>query len=272
VYPLCQFGYTHEDRKYLEGWISHEYLSVEGMSQLGEQFRLQRSMILHSFLKDEIVFAIKSAISAKAQRQSNQKHEHSDGFDAGWILCGPPHVRRFFRFQGSSDPNIDGESGNIGGYLAKINESVFKSKAFGRWLTTVTAQQVRLRSEIIRRFRPGLDYTVALPYSRHCDDKFSLTLSFVDDFETASKALWSSGDVGGYMCHMSPTEDQLATVAEVYTTEDDASVLSVDASFNTLSIVECAGGGYDFVKFLSASAPSDRWDISLNMSSKSTHT
>ena len=67
---------------------------------------------------------------------------------------------------------------------------------------------------------------------------------------------------------MTPCEERNAAVAEVYEAEDDASVLSVDPSFNTLSITDCAGGGYDFVKFISTSAPSDSWDISLNMSSK----
>jgi len=268
VSQFHQLGYSPDDRKYLEAWINHEYLSSEGMIQLEERFRQQRSMILHSFLKDDVVHAIKSAILSERQKRASLRHSHSDGFDAGWVLCGPPHVRRFFRFQGSSGTNTQGESADLGNYLTKISEYLFKSKAFGHWLTKVVTRQVGLGEGTIRRFRSGLDYTVALPYSRHYDNQISLTLCFVDDFDIASKHLWSSGDVGGYTCHMTPCEERNAAVAEVYEAEDDASVLSVDPSFNTLSIIDCAGGGYDFVKFLSTSAPSDRWDISLNMSSK----
>lgn len=221
-------------------------------------------MVLHSFLTDAIANRIMTYITSQARIDSVSRKNSRDRFDDGWILCGPPHIRRFFRFQGSD--SVSNNNHDCGQVLDEINSMVLKSDAFGRWLKKITGHSLHVKNEIIRHFRSGQDYTVALPCSTQNEGQVCLTLCFVDDFSLDKKRKWSDGDVGGYACYMKPAGEQITTAADVYKSEDDGSVVSIDASFNTLSILAHVDGGCDFVKFISKSAPSDRWDISLNMS------
>jgi hypothetical protein len=98
-----------------------------------------------------------------------------------WRLVGPAHKQRFLEYDGPDTDNCGdgvvasamststtedrdfGSTGvTTGGGLRHLRYALLQSAAFGRWLGYVTClgapRGVRGR---IRRFRPGLDYTVA---------------------------------------------------------------------------------------------------------------
>ena len=54
-----------------------------------------------------------------------------------------------------------------------------------------------------------------------------------------------------------------------YDEDDDTQLLSVSASFNTLSLVYRDPGTMKFVKYVGSGAPSSRWDIALEYDVKS---
>jgi hypothetical protein len=71
--------------------------------------------------------------------------------------------------------------------------------------------------------------------------RLDATLAFVADGEEDAKALWQSGDVGGFECYLSADEaGEAAGAADVYRADLDAEdddLLSVSAAANTLSLV-----------------------------------
>jgi hypothetical protein len=92
-----------------------------------------------------------------------------------------------------------------------------------------------------------------------------MILCFVDDFDVQKKQIWSDGEVGGYVCHLkSASFNDAKTPAEVYKNEDEEKVVSIDAAFNTLSLIKQEYKDFNFVKFISKAAPSCRWDIVID--------
>lgn len=73
----------------------------------------------------------------------------------GWVPTGAPHKQHFLRYEGEP------QKGAVGGELKALQEELFKSAAFVRWMEKVTSLTPKGVRSVIRRFRPGLDYTVA---------------------------------------------------------------------------------------------------------------
>jgi|TARA_A100001234_G_scaffold211844_1_gene212845 Oxoglutarate and iron-dependent oxygenase degradation C-term. len=132
-------------------------------------------------------------------------------------------------------------------------------------MASVIGAHLRVTQGQVRCFRPGLDYTLAIQNPTSASEKFSLNLCFVNDFGNDDEKSWSSGDVGGYLCHMKTKPfEKMSTPAEVYTEENEEKVSSVDATFNTLTIIKEDENIVNFIKYISKSAPSCRWDIISN--------
>ena len=75
---------------------------------------------------------------------------------------------------------------------------------------------------------------------------------------------WEGGDVGGFECYIeADDETQENEAADEYNEDDDTQLLSVSASNNTLSLVYRDPGTMRFVKYVGSSAPSSRYDISM---------
>lgn len=97
--------------------------------------------------------------------------------------------------------------------------------------------------------------------------------------------MWESGDIGGFECYIEADIDDddddddggndggtnadpkpppgSSGPADEYNEEDDTELLSVSASNNTLSLVYRDPGTMRFVKYVSSSAPSSRYDICM---------
>ncbi len=274
-------------------------------------------MKLRRFLNDEWSGAIARSSSTEDRRDKVGNGRPALDYRAGlagddgdgWRVVGPAHKQRFLECGAGSGDDDDRDDGGdaddgpgpttprtTGEGLRRLRRSVFRSGAFGRWLGRVTSlgapsgQRGR-----VRRFRPGLDYTVAHHGILTRRPVLDATLCFCAgdgeqcafDGETGDllgsddDALWESGDVGGFECYIAADEgggsgggeggggedggvgaDGGPADAE-YDEEDDTKLLSVSASNNTLSIVYRDPGTMRFVKYVGAGAPSSRWDIAM---------
>jgi len=67
----------------------------------------------------------------------------------------------------------------------------------------------------VRRFRPGLDYTIAHFGVLSDRPQLDATLCFVDDGGEESRAAWASDDLGGFQCYILADEEANAA-AETY--------------------------------------------------------
>lgn len=107
---------------------------------------------------------------------------------------GPTHLQRYLRFAA--------EGGCAAGReLAALRDHVFASDAFGALLAKLTGHRVSGGRAEARRFRAGLDYTLA-HYGGMCEEtRLDASLAFVAQ-EGEAADLWESGDVGGFECYV----------------------------------------------------------------------
>jgi len=255
--------FSEKDRRYLEEWINSEYLDPVGIAHMRQQYLTEGSMLLKEFLTSKATLEAKRWLTHEPKEYDFDELCQKRDTDYSLALCGPPHMRRFVRYKHEAGRLYDVK--DLPGFLYDIRTRVFNSESFGRWLTEIIGCGLDITDEQIRCFRPGLDYTVAVQQPTVGQNRTSMTLCFVNDFDVQKRQIWSDGDVGGYVCHLkSGPSDDTKTPAEVYQNEDEEKVISIGAAFNTLSLIKREARDFEFVKFLSKAAPSCRWDIVID--------
>lgn len=263
---------TDQDRQYLSRYVNETYLQEEVWPKIREQFKKDGSTQLQMFLKPELASQLLSlalADDARDQLGRGQRPRHSVGVGSGWQHGGPPHKQRYLRYQAASSdvPVTDGAvaSMSCGQMMDTLKQDLFCSAAFARLLKEFTTITLLGQQSEVRRFRPGLDYTVAHYGVLTKDPRLDCVLCVVDDGSQDSKEAWDSGEVGGFEAYLLAEEDKAgATDEEVYRQDtDESGVLNVSAAHNSLNLVLRDEGLMKFVKYVSFLAPSSRWDIAV---------
>jgi hypothetical protein len=189
--------------------------------------------------------------------------DYAVGVRNGWTEVGPAHKRRYLSFVKPKKGSVD----SVGELLQGVRNGLLRSSAFARYVAKITTLQVTGFRDEIRRFRPGLDYSVAHYGGMSVIPRLDATLCFVDDQGDDLADSWESGDVGGFECYIEAEgeEGESAEAAEVYrsNTKDDGDLLSVSAASNVISLVMRDQGIMRFIKYVSYGAPGSRWDISM---------
>ncbi|CAM9290298.1 unnamed protein product [Discosporangium mesarthrocarpum] len=236
----------------LSNWVNNEYLSPSMVEQCAEAFRENGSTLqLHRFLKLDFSPLHRCAQGDVAKKivEAVRASDHSDGlgymeasdFEAGvrggWRKCGPPHQQRMLRLSqeppGQTDEEKDDE---VGVLMREIRDKLFHTRAFKSLLEGIVGAAIAGCRCQVRRFRPGLDYTLATPEApwewkgaskEGATDKGScgntgaaggqsrvgvrlmvldVILCFVDDHEPYKEAAWRQDEVGGYVTYLGGDE------------------------------------------------------------------
>ncbi|CAM9440280.1 unnamed protein product [Chrysoparadoxa australica] len=279
--------------KALRCWVNESYLDPAMVEQVRHKFLENGSTVmLHNFLNEATAARVLKAVQ-ETDRRDNLGYQEAAPFDVGvrggWNAVGPPHRRRLLRLGPGSKCSDDDE---VGGVLRELREELFKSAAFAALLGAMTGVKVMGNRVQARRFRPGLDYTLATPQPWEVEgagdaeskEELSLldaVLCFVDDSEGAKAAAWQQDEVGGYQTYLGGDENDTgggddeeieggdqqeqanpSSDAAVYKADEAGSLLSVSASFNALSlVVRDDEEVLSFVKYVSAAAPGSRFDL-----------
>ncbi|KAG0673183.1 hypothetical protein C6P40_002974 [Pichia californica] len=163
--------------------------------------------------------------------------------------------------------------------------SMFKSKAFRKWLTRITELKLVKDNVLIRRFRPGQDFILATKNTDDEDDD-SNGDELMDGLLEGTMSLtpshgWESGEWGGYeLCLVDDDEishdhdhddnstkpDELnEDEAAIYRTADkDSVVYEGQACWNRFTLMYRDPSVMKFVKYVSYEAPGCRWDINCS--------
>lgn len=249
-----------EDKKYLSKYLQEEYLTEDSMNEIQKKFESDSSVQLRHFLKAKWVPKMEPQKVSSAYDDAYYKF----GISAEWQLRGPAHKQRFLDYQTETLSAKDSQG--VGSLMHHVKTKLFESEQIARYLKRVTSlgKPIGIRNSQIRRFRPGLDYTVAHYGLLLEKPVLDATMCFVYD-EDDDKDAWESGDVGGFECYIEADdeEEQEAGPADEYNEDDDTALLSVSASNNTLSLVYRDPGTMRFVKYVGSSAPSSRYDICM---------
>lgn len=287
--------------KYLKTYISERYLSSDYISNLHKKFVDQSSLQLEDFLNQDKAGILKKLI--KQQELERDCPYLAKDVDAPWKTASPPHKWKYLYIDGKSHskhqsaeevlktlnsdelPNFnlikESMQAERETYETEIElidlASFFKSTIFKKYLAIVTALCPLSEQILIRRFRPGSDFTLATKTQlneliKECPGVLDSTLEATLCLTPSDG--WSSGEVGGYELYM--LDDEAAEPVGNYTEADikDASVYRTDdavgsvlmnntPTWNTLTLVLRDESVLEFVKYVSSQAKSSRWDLKM---------
>jgi prolyl 3-hydroxylase /prolyl 3,4-dihydroxylase len=290
------------DLETLAPWVNPAYLKPGAWAAVRARFEADGSVQLHRFLRADVAARVCSLIKAADADDGlggwRLPADPAVGQRGGWAVRGPPHKQRFLVWEGdAADPasllqqggDGDGDATNdadpaatAGAALAAIQTNLFQSPAFARLLRAcTTVAMLGVAPEGPRRFRAGLDYTVAHFGAITAAPRLDAVLCFVDDEGEGDgdTCPWAAGDVGGFEAYLLADEDEdgdkggkaggssasaSAAAAAVYRAADaDAGVINAPASPNCLNLTLRDDGLMRFVKYVSAGAPGSRWDVAV---------
>lgn len=272
---------SDDDKAYLAKYVQSTYLKPESIKEIRSRFEEESSVQLREFLNEEWAEKMSKLLVREDKEDHKSIHDpeyYNQGIKDGWVLIGPAHKQRFLEYQsGPSDRNGASTTGSL---MEKLRTELLQSPQFRRFLAVLTQLgEPTGYCGTIRRFRRGLDYTVAHHGLLMDDSVLDATLCFVagrgKDVQTdleqedsseihEADVQWQSGDYGGFECYIAADEEDGPTVAaDEYNEDDDTELLSVSASNNTLNIVFRDQGTMRFVKYVGSKAPSSRYDIAM---------
>ncbi|OZJ02312.1 hypothetical protein BZG36_04451 [Bifiguratus adelaidae] len=241
-------GLTEEDLHALGEFLNPKYLDFATLRQISETFVDQSSIQIEDFLNktvyDEVVKATLEADKEDGFLEVKLP-AHDTGIRGDWHICGPPHRQRFMELIASGVTTGPESASPVSQDLtsalfSSFQRALFNTQAFRNWLSLVTQCTLRAYRGRARRFRPGLDYTLATSNTRG-QVLLDVTLCLATngkiqkDNGKATKELWSSDEAGGYECYMAPHDEE--EDAAVYKSGgDDGALLTASAGSNVLTM------------------------------------
>lgn len=312
VTPVSAISDEHQLSKheldYLTQYISSDYLSNEGINKLQQRFLDDSALQIEFFLNDSKSELLKNLIK-KNELEKDCPYAAKD-VKSPWKTAIPPHKWRYLYIDGKSHENFQNEAD----ILANLNREelpnfellkqtldkteseteaelidlveFFKSTIFKKYLALLTSLCPLSEQVLIRRFRPGEDFTLATKCQ--LNELLKNVNGFVDSVLEGTLCLtpfdgWESGEVGGYELYMADNDeeeeeenktqlDRDVEDAAVYRADDngDSVLINSSASWNTFNLVLRDESVLEFVKYVSWSAKSSRWDIKMQWDVKST--
>ena len=264
-----------KDLVFLSSFINDTYLKPASIREIRQRFEEESSVQLRHFFNDKWENEVKTRLMKEDGDQSVGRGEPSLNYSIGISddckIVGPAHKQRYLEYVGISKAS----GGSCGAILSHLKNELFQSPQFGRLLKHYSSLGMPLGYKgNVRRFRPGLDYTIAHYGILTKQPVLDATMCFVcgsgkqslgEEGDDEDDILWQSDDTGGFECYISADDDEAHSeeAADEYDEEDDTKLLSVSASNNTLSLVYRDPGTMKFVKYVGSGAPSSRWDICL---------
>lgn len=181
--PLPGSQMTQDDVNFLRHFINPAYLAPKTQEQLFEKFGDESHILLSEIFNSKVSAALEIGLKklddeAGLRWWTKGKGEEgitipsqNAGVNSEWELVGPPHRQRYVSLRASKAPTPSATNPSVSlplplespaELLDLIRSTVLPSPAFRHFLANIT-QLVPLshRPFEARRFRPGLDYTLA---------------------------------------------------------------------------------------------------------------
>mmetsp|Transcript_11877 Transcript_11877/g.21706 ORF Transcript_11877/g.21706 Transcript_11877/m.21706 type:complete len:599 (+) Transcript_11877:79-1875(+) len=269
--------YSEKEEGKLSSYITHEYLEASNLSRIAKQFADESQVVLSSFLRPEslqpILEALASADDADGcihQGAPSGPPNYTAGVSADWKIVGPPHLRRHLALTGLEGTVASaGEAGDLASRLRALVGGLFSTSEFRSWLHAATQVEPLGETTVqVRRFRPGMDYTVAVrpEQTLPTDASLDVVLTLVGDTSADAIKKWESEEVGGFESYIAADEEETTEVQETYRAADnDGPLINLAVAPNTLAMVLRDAQTLRFTKYVGHDAPSSRLDVSLSV-------
>ena len=281
---------TAVERDQLLQYLNPEYLRPAVLQALRRRFAEECSVQLHDFLNPaRVAWPLLEQLIDADRRQATEPSATASATGA-WHTVGPPHMRRYLQLNAAAvggSPSAAPREHTLAALRAWMGSPALMHYIERMTGVDVTHGGLVAGRGVVRRFRPGLDYTLATRHGMVSDGEPSVvdvTLCLVDDRGDEQHAAWQSQELGGYECYMDAgggdggdpavyrSGTQTPAERKVSADEDDESddneagdgtLLVVAPAHNTLSIVLRDEQVMRFIKYVSAAAPGSRWDIAM---------
>ncbi|KAH6898650.1 Oxoglutarate and iron-dependent oxygenase degradation C-term-domain-containing protein [Thelonectria olida] len=292
-------GFDEADLEFLLKYIAPNYLTPDVLEQISEHFEENSSITLPDILSKKFSKKLKAFVEAEEKKPALEDTAVIEKTTA-WRVAKPPHKYRYL-YQQPSGPDQSHPSQKESP-ITELLDVFLPSRQFRQWLQMATDCTIESADLLARRFRRGLDYTLATGHEGKA--RLEVNLGFTptpgwgdegddddeeedEDAETAQngkangknkgkgkgKAVATKEDVkqnpkeaeevGGHEVYMAGDGDADEDAAIYKTSGDDDNILFFQAAaWNKMTIVLRDSDTLKFVKYISESAKGDRWDIS----------
>lgn len=285
--------FEESDIEFLLKYLAPTYLTPDTLEQAQEHFEENSSITLPNILGKKFIARLKEYVTKKEAENQPVESEKIEK-QTGWKVAKPPHKHRFLYLQpGQSDKEQDSP-------IKELIEEFLPSPQFRAWLSMATNSTIKSHDLLARRFRRGLDYTLATGHEGkprlELNMGFTPTPGWGDDDEeeqedteaeqngngkkSKSKSKGKGKgkgkgpapakeqekeepiEVGGHEVYMAGDDEDDEDAAIYKSSGDEDNILFFQAAaWNKLTIVLRDSGTLRFVKYVSQKAKGDRWDI-----------
>ena len=164
---------SKDDIAFLSKYLNPIYLQERTLKALAARFAEESSCELHSLLREDLADALEvglreqdKADALDASREGRiPPHTSGIGANSPWDVRGPPHKARFCVLRDAISALHEGSSETPSQKASRIlhdlQNALFPSPAFRAWLARASSLLPLAYNVLARRFRPGLDYTLA---------------------------------------------------------------------------------------------------------------
>ena len=161
--PYPDLSLRTEHISYLSKFLNPVYLQTRTMKALMARFVEESNIELHHFLSASLALKLEPGLR-EADQTDGLNYEarqgrippHNAGVSGAWSPRSPPHKWRYCTLEKRAE--LQRESDTI---LRQLQDEFFPSEAFRAWVSAMTNLLPLSYAVEARRFRPGLDYTLA---------------------------------------------------------------------------------------------------------------
>ncbi|KZF23690.1 hypothetical protein L228DRAFT_122460 [Xylona heveae TC161] len=157
---------TEKELDFLLKFLAPTYLTPDTLEELSELFAEESSLRLDKFLSNKFSARLREYIEAEEKKTLPEQSKDIET-QTPWKVARPPHKHRFL-YQQQAKPSEGGTSSSASARspINELLEDLLPSHAFKKWLGMATGLEPETYGVLARRFRRGLDYTLATDYQQ----------------------------------------------------------------------------------------------------------
>ncbi|KAF8214024.1 Oxoglutarate and iron-dependent oxygenase degradation C-term-domain-containing protein [Mycena galopus ATCC 62051] len=220
---------SDEHTAFLSEFLNPVYLQPRTMKALAARFVEESSLELHSFLSNDLASALEPRLreldlkDGLGEDRAGRVPPHTSGTGGAWTVRGPPHKWRYCVLGGTHTQAVavvPRAAASCDDIVRGLQEELFPAPAFRAWLAIVSRLLPTRHCVEARRFRPGLDYTLATSEEKEArlDVVLGLTpeIRHVEEQPSGKNPRraevrprgWQAAEWGGWECYMAPHNEE----------------------------------------------------------------
>ena len=153
--------FNQQDLDFLLKYITPTYLVPDTLERMAEHFDENSSVILPAILAPKFAKRLKEYVLAQEKIAMSEKSAVVEK-KTQWKVAKPPHKLRFLYQQPAGADEL--RSSQEESPITELLDVLFPSRQFRQWLQLATKCTIESHHVIARRFRRGMDYTLATGY------------------------------------------------------------------------------------------------------------